>query len=265
MLKIEFAQGYESLFEGCGLKSFDEFFNLKIGETVNQNAKRNVLSFSLETDGVAQEFFMKRFVRPHFKDMWFTFCNHGQICSQGGCEWRNANLLLENGVETYRPVCYGEEMVCGIEKRSFFITEKLTGQCLSDFVSERWGTLDQSKREKIISSLAKVVRRIHDAGISMPDLYVWHVFISQVDNGDYEFAVIDLHRMKIKVKDKNEFARDLGAFDFSMLGKYFDDKIRRVFIKSYIEDGYHINEDALWSRMRSRSRVLSGRRRRPDY
>lgn len=265
MFRIEFAEGFEQFFAENGMRSFDEFFELKLGDVINRNTKRNVVAFSVESDGGVKEFFMKRFIKPHYKDMWFTFRNFGRICSQGGCEWRNANLLLDNGVETYRPVCYGEEMVCGIEKRSFFITEKLGGECLTDFVGEKWAGLDEGEKDKIMSSLAKVVRRVHDAGVSMPDLYVWHVFVSKGADGEYEFAIIDLHRMKLRVKSKSEFARNLGAFDFSMLGKYFDDRIRRVFIRAYIEAGDHMNEDALWSKMRSRSRVLSGRRRSPGY
>ncbi len=265
MFRIEYAKGFERFFAEKDIRSFEDFFDIKDGETVNQNRKRNVLAFSMETDGEKKEFFMKRFMSPHYKDMWFTFRNHGQICSQGGCEWRNANLLLENGVQTYRPVCYGEQMVCGIEKKSFFITEKLGGECFADFVREKWAGLDESEKDKIMSSLAKVVWRVHEAKVSMPDLYVWHVFISKSDDGEYEFAIIDLHRMKLRVRSKSEFVRNLGAFDFSMLDKYFDDRVRRVFIRSYIDAGCDANEDALWSKMRSRSRVLSNRRRCAIY
>ena len=82
-----------------------------------------------------KELFMKRFYDPHFKDMLFTLGNFGRICSQGQCEWNNANLLLQNGIETYKPICCGWESACGFEKRSFFITEKIDGICLADFVT----------------------------------------------------------------------------------------------------------------------------------
>ena len=133
----------------------------------------------LELEGGHKEFFMKRFFNPHLKDIFFTFRNFGRICSQAMCEWKNADILLGNGVVTYKPLCYGEQKILGVERRSFFVTEKLRGQCFTDFLSRRWAGLDRIEREKIITGLAVFVRRIHDAGISLPDLYVWHIFITE--------------------------------------------------------------------------------------
>ena len=48
------------------------------------------------------------------------------------------------------------------------------------------------------------------AGISLPDLYVWHIFLTtEMASGKLEFAVIDLHRMKRNVTNKNEQLKNL--------------------------------------------------------
>jgi tRNA A-37 threonylcarbamoyl transferase component Bud32 len=263
MAKIQFTDNWEDTFKKAGICGFEDFFHIA-GVVINSNRKRNVVAFSLEIDGVSRDFFMKRFIKPHYKDMFFTLRNFGRICSQGEYEYLCANELLKNEIDTYRPVCYGEEKRFGLETRSFFITEKIDGVCLTDFVSEKWEQMERGEKENLLEQMGKEVRKIHDASLSLPDLYVWHVFLTAV--GDkYEFAFIDLHRMKRNIRSMDEQARNLGAMDFSMLGKYFDDSLKRVFIKAYVGESYRGTESGLWSKMKNRSRVLIGRRRRAEY
>lgn len=265
MQEIEFAGRWGEEFGRFGFECFEDFFDYSDGRVINRNEKRDVIAFSLGKDGDKKDFFMKRFYCPHFKDMLFTFNNFGYICSQARCEWNNANILLENGVGTYKPVCWGWERRFGIERQSFFITEKIRGQCFSDFVVERWGHLERSQREGIMGSLGQLVRRVHDMGISLPDLYVWHIFIEDDGCGGYDLAVIDLHRMKVNVKNRNEQIRNLGAFDFSMLGEYFDGEIREVFLDAYLGRDLQVDKEAIRRRLKNRSAVLSKRRRKPKY
>lgn len=264
MKTLEFSKDWGDYFRGFGLDSFEDFFEYSKGNIINANTKRNVLAFSLGDASQRKDFFMKRFFDPHIKDMLFTFRNFGYICSQGQCEWNDANKLLDNGIATYLPVCFGADTKWCFEKRSFFITEKITGQCFTDFVRENWQQLDGSSREKIISSLGKTIRKIHDAKIAMPDLYVWHVFISETLPGEYSFSFIDLHRMKINFNSKNQFTRDLGAFDFSMLEKYFNEGIREVFLRSYLNEDSS-SYDFFNKKLKARSKLLAARRRRMDY
>lgn len=268
MVKIEFAEGWAEQFEGVGLRLFEDFFDYSAGRTINRNERRDVVAMELSFGSQRKEFFMKRFLNPHLKDILFTFSNFGRICSQAMCEWMNANTLLKNGVQTYRPICYGEQKILGFERRSFVITEKLEGECFTDFLARRWAGLERCEKEKIITELAGLVRRIHDAGINLPDLYVWHLFIKEKKNGDmnteYEFAVIDLHRMRINA-GRAQRIRDLGALDFSMLDTYFDDEIRCMFLNSYMPEAAKTEKDDFWRSVKKRSSVLAGRRKRPCY
>ena len=267
MANLEFSGDHAGFFTKHGLASFEDIFEYSSGKIINQNKKRNVTTFTLDDDGVEKRFFMKRFFSPHFKDMLFTFRNFGYICSQGRCEFNNASLLLENGIDTYRPVCYGQEMSFGIEKRSFFITEEIKGICLTDFITEKWSTLDQDEKQKIVAAIGKISRKIHDANMSMPDLYVWHFFIKNRASGsdDYEFAIIDLHRMSINVKNKDLQYKNLGALDYSMLDDYFDDELRDTLLRSYIGDDPPCDRQVLKSKLKARSEILAARRRRPKY
>ncbi|MBN1457145.1 MAG: hypothetical protein JW912_04765 [Sedimentisphaerales bacterium] len=266
MKKIHITDEYRSMFEAAGLRSYKEFFKYSGGELINKNKKRDVTRLTFDHQGKPKHFFMKRFFYPHLKDMIFTFSNFGHICSQAACEWKNAELLFENEIGTYKPVCYGENLSWGFEKSSFFMTEEIEGICLTDFISANWGSLSQSEKENIVISIGKLCRKIHNAGISMPDLYLWHFFIKErsSDQKDYEFAVIDLHRMS-KNAGKGALYRSLAALDFSLSPKYFDDYLRELLLESYMSDNYPYNRGELLRNVAERSAVLAARRRRHVY
>ena len=173
---------------------------------------------------------MKRFYQPHFKDMYRTVLVFGQILSQAGVEWANANILLKHGIETYRPVCYGFKRNYGLEKCSFFVTEKLHSQCLTDHIKANWQNMAMRQKHELIIAIAKVVRKIHDLGIDMPDLYMWHFFVSEND-GQYEFALIDLHRMKKKRPSRNAQIRNVASLFYSMVDKYIDEERKKPLLK----------------------------------
>ncbi len=264
MNKIEFAGDWRRVFEQAGLVSVQDYFDYADGLLVNKNSRRDVTAFSLDTEAGSADFFMKRFFDPHYKDMLFAFVNHGSLCSQGQLEWVNVNVLLSNGIDTYRPVCYGVESRLGLEKRSFMVTEKIQGECLADYLSSNWSGLSQTDKENLVRSLGHLARKIHDARISFPDLYVWHVFVT----GDQEFAglaVIDLHRMCLRMKGLDYRARNLGAFDHSMREKYFDADMKDLFLKTYLGTESLADASGFLNRVQRRSQVLTARRDLPDY
>ena len=264
--KVVFADFRQPLFAEFGLKSFDDFFGYCGGERTSKNNKRDVVEFHLGEESQKKHFFMKRFYNPHFKDMLFARRNFGRFCSQAVCEWENANLLLKNDIGTYRPVCYGEQLTWGIERKSFFVIEELQGRCFTDFVARNWSQLAQSQKEKIIVSLAKLIRRIHDLNINLPDLYLWHIFIKETEiAGEWEFAVIDLHRMSHNVTDRNQQIKNLGRLDHSMRDEYFDDSIRRLFIESYAGGNWPGGIAKLATKVKRYSNAMSAKRSPKPY
>jgi len=269
VVKIVFADSWQSVFAEFGLKSFDSFFRFSGAERIGRNNKRDVSILNLGDGRDRKVFFLKRFHNPHFKDIISAWRSFGEPTSQAGVEWANANLLLDNGIGTYRPVCYGEQTKWGIERKSFLVTEKLQSQCLTDFIAQNWSELTQKQKEKIVVSLAKLIRRVHDARISLPDLYVWHIFVSETkcDDGscEYGFDIIDLHRMAHNVTNKNQQMKNLGRLTHSMLEKYFDGDIRRSFIESYAGDNWPRGVASLVARVKKYSDAVSARRNQKQY
>ena len=178
MVKLEFKKNWIDLFRSQNLDSFESIFGYSNGQIINQNQKRDVVELTLGTGMHRKELFMKRFIHPHFKDILFTIRNFGRICSQAECEWLNANTLLSKDFMTYKPVCYGYQTICGIEIKSFIITEKIRGEALTDFAAKNWGNIPKAEQEEIFIDLGKLVRKIHDSKISLPDLYLWHILLS---------------------------------------------------------------------------------------
>jgi tRNA A-37 threonylcarbamoyl transferase component Bud32 len=253
----------QKFFASFGLVSLDDFFDYAGGKIINQNRKRQVMAFSLGQGPERREFFIKRFLHPHYKDMLFSVLNFGRPCSQGYVEWANAGLLLENGIETYRPVCFGEEISCCLERKSFFVTQKLPGTCMTEFVIERWPGMGQAEKAEIAAALGRFISKLHGSGISMPDLYMWHIFIERdADNNSCNFAIIDLHRMKRKVTNRNKQVKDLAALFYSMLPEYFDDNLQQTFLESYAGDSSD-NLNKLKERIARRREVLVLRRSNP--
>ena len=266
MEKIEFVNGWKDFFSKKKLKTFEDFILYTDGRIVNKNKKRDVVRMTFETDDGQRVFYMKRFYSPHYKDMIFAFMNHGQICSQAELEYKNARYLLDRRIETYRPVCFGSRSAYCLEKASFFVTEEIKGREVTDFIAENHQSMTEDQKNILIKAIAKFISKIHNSNISMSDLYLWHIFLineKAAENGNYEFAVIDLHRMSVRL-NLSKRARNLAAFNFSLNEKYFDDKLIKEFFDSYT-GGLEINSKKLLSLVARRTEILKGRRRRVEY
>ncbi|MHC4076081.1 MAG: lipopolysaccharide kinase InaA family protein [Planctomycetota bacterium] len=265
MKKITFEDNWQQFFAEFGLKTFDDFFEYSDAKTINKNNKRDVSILTLGSSFAGRFFFMKRFYKPHYKDVIAAWCGFGWGSSQAFLEWQNARLLLQNGINTYKPVLFGEDMKCGFEKRSILVTEKLNAQPMTEFVAENWRQFSSEEKEKLVTDLGGFVRRIHEAKISLPDLYLWHIFITQVSDKSCEFSVIDLHRMKRNVSDRNCQLRNLGRLDHSMTDKYFDEKMRQLLIKSYAGSNWPGSLAVLGAKVGKFSRAVSRKRNPKPY
>jgi hypothetical protein len=264
--RLVFAEGWQPRFAEWGLRGFEDFFDYDGGLQVNRNDKRNVVEMRFGGGDKPEIFYRKRFFSPYWKDIFFTLRNFGTICSQAACEWKNAHALLDIGVETYRPVCYGEETIFGIERRSFFVTARLAGPCLADWLKQRGPDPRSKDLEPMVKELGRLFRRVHDAGIRMPDLYVWHVFLTGRQPWSPEsFALIDLHRMMVRRKDIAQRVRDLGAFLYSMAEPFFHERHRKLLLDSYLEEGIAGSRVQFFAAIEQRKQLLTRRRHVPEY
>jgi hypothetical protein len=101
--------------------------------------------------------------------------------------------------------------------------------------------------------------------VSLPDLYVYHTYITESAPGEHEFAVIDLHRMSRNVTNKNQKLRNLGRLHHSMLDEYFDDELKQLLVKSYAADSWEGEVTALVARIEKFSATVSAKRKKKAY
>ena len=259
--RIVFQGDCEQLFRSHGLTAVEDFFAYAGGRRINKNSQRQVLTFTLDGAG-DRGFFLKRFFRAHAKDMFFGWANTGRLCSQARFECDNALTLRRCGFASVIPVCFGEVMHLGFEKKSFLVTEKLPHQCMTDFVKENWPSFGADAKQTLITQLARTLRRLHDRRISLPDLYIHHIFIRKLTD-EYEFAFIDLNRMSRNVLDPGAKIKDLGALFFSMISDYFDEQTKRDLLADYAGERSATGGDRLYDRVDRRARVLASRRGDP--
>jgi len=267
-IRLEFVDSYKLFFEALGLVKFEDFYNFSDGDLINKNTKRNVVYMKFNIDGQSRDFFMKRFHKPYLKDTLHTILNHGAICTQALSEYKFALHLLEKGIETYHPVCFGEKTIFGLEQESFMITEKINGVSLTEFVTTNFESMPLTEKVKLVAAIGRFVRRIHYAGINMVDLFVWHLFVlnkAADSSDDYQFAVIDLHRLKINVHLQYSQLRNLGALDYSMNFTRFDDQLRDVLLDSYIGSKHYLGKETIRAILLKRANTLRRRRNVPEY
>jgi len=236
MENICFADSWEQYFQRFSLTTFDDFYRHCGTSTVGRNTRRSVQKFTLGDDANRKVFFVKKFHNPQLKDKISAVYNYGWPASQARVEWDNAWYLLNNGIGTYKPVCMGECSLMGVERDSFVVTEELESVCLVDFVIEKWRLLECSMHEKIIVAAAKLVRAVHEMGVSLPDLYLWHFFINP-DRPDKknQLSIIDLHRMRQKGLNRRGKIKQLGRLYWSMSSDYFDQEEKELLIGAYID------------------------------
>jgi tRNA A-37 threonylcarbamoyl transferase component Bud32 len=264
--RVVFADGWQEVFSDSGYKTFNSFFKYNSGEIINEKGKRNVQSLTIRRQGAATTVFVKRFNYPHFKDLVGSYITLGRILSQAAMEWENANFLLSKDIGTYKPVCFGEKTILGIERKSFFVSERIEGQCLTDFVGENWSKISRQQKEELMAELGRFVRKIHDAGINFPDLYVWHIYLNDNrQSGKIDFSIIDLHRMQQNVTELKKQIHNLGRFKYSMLDKYFDESLYKIFIESYAGVDRLEDADELAAKVIKYSHRLLGKRNQKNY
>jgi hypothetical protein len=263
---VVFADGWHNYFAGHGLESFSDIYNYPGGTTVNKNSRRNVQRISLRAGAAERIFYLKRFERPHLKDTFFAFRNYGRILSQAHLEWENMVYLLNNHIGTCRPVVYGDEFFCCVEKRSLLITEELAGICLADFVALHWAGMSQAAREKLVCEMGELVHKICKARICLPDFYVWHIFINDKLRSDSRvLSVIDLQRMAHNVRGKRAEIENLARLHHSMREEYFEKEMKRLLVESYARAAQIGRVHALIEGVERRSAAISAMRKVQRY
>lgn len=203
------------------------------GELIkNHKGQRDIqrVSASLGNSPGQLVFFLKRNWKPYKKDGLKSFFTRGKVWSQSRVEWENSLALRRADIATADMIAFGEE--CGPlwENFSFIITASARGETtLDEFLRTN---ADASERRRVLDSLAREIRKMHDARLASPDLFTRHVFLER--GAQPKFCLIDMARMdRGKKLSPGLRARDLAALNITAPLRFVSTRERLRFLQTY--------------------------------
>lgn len=100
--------------------------------------------------------------------------------------------LIKKGIGTPKPIAYAEETSKGALTKSFYISEHLDYE-----LTFRGLDLAKAGHEDILRAFARFTYNLHEQNIEFLDHSPGNTLI-KLNNGDYQFYLVDLNRMNFK-------------------------------------------------------------------
>ena len=154
-----------------------------------------------------------------------------------GNEWRALRRLAALGVDTMRPVAFGERGGNPACRQSFLITEELAPTIsLEDFCRDWVRTPPPpALKHALIRRVAEMARRMHRGGVNHRDFYICHFLLHlPVDPKTPRLSLIDLHRAQVRKQTPRRWRnKDLAALYFSALNIGLTQRDRLRFLRIY--------------------------------
>lgn len=206
----------ELFLKAHGLTSLDALFSVRGGQHLSKPGLapwRERLRVESTDESGARVLYLKRFTDPPRSAR-----RDARRCgarSVAGVEWRWLHELAAIGVPTARPVAFGEEFRGSRERRSAVLMAAAPGVSLERRVTSAMG---HDERERLLAATARLVGRLHGAGIVHRDLYLshmlWHADERRADGG--ALTLIDLQRVcRPAWRLRRWVIKDLAALSYS--------------------------------------------------
>ncbi len=179
-------------------------------EVLKRNLVRTVLRVPLASGG---RVIVKRYAVRGLRD-WikYTF-----VPSRAKAEWVTGRALHEAGIPTAVPLAMAERRGFVLSDAALVTREIVDSVHLNAYVAAHLGGPDDPRRAALYDDLARIVRRMHDAGFVHNDLHGGNVLVNGPPEAPRLF-VIDLHSVS-RSSRPSEGARwfDLAKLLHSMM------------------------------------------------
>jgi tRNA A-37 threonylcarbamoyl transferase component Bud32 len=212
---------------------------------------------AIRVDGAGgASFFIKRYHYPRWKHrirgmLRGTFFKSSRARS----EYKTLMLMRRLGIQAVRPVAYGERRVMHFVRSCFLITEAVpAAMSLASFIKtfshHRASPLALRARLDILTSLARQVRQMHEAGFVHRDLFWRNVLIRPLPEERFEFYFLDASvgkRIRLAPRRQDSIVHDIAAM--SALAPEFCSKADQLrFLLEYLNTDRLTREDREWIR-----------------
>jgi len=166
-------------------------------------------------------------------------------------------------VPTMQPVAFAEQMAGIWELGSVLCTEQVPGESLERWLPASWPaavrTFGPAWRVRVVTELAQLVRRMHQANLCHRDLYTSHIFVRVAADGGTCFHVIDLQRMfRPRLRKRRWRVKDLAALAASAPSGLLSRTDRLRFLLTYLTDDLVLRSEwkAWWRDVQSKARRM---------
>lgn len=206
------------------------------GEVFRAREGRRTLRFELN----GRSYFLKHHRGIGWKEIFKNLSQFKEPVLGARQEFNAAQKLTSLGIDTLCIAGFGERGVNPAKRESFIITDDLVDTSSLEDVFETVlpNLSDHVFKRSLISRVAVIAQRMHDAGVNHRDFYLCHFLMSNKDiankNAEGSISLIDLHRSQVRKNVPMRWLiKDLGGLYFSTAkGKLSKTDIFR-FIRTY--------------------------------
>jgi len=184
---------FAPLLERCGLTTFDAICTRPIESVARQVGERVTGRFTLSDGDIERGFYLKRHGPPRWQEWLKAWLRLTWPVLGARAEWQAMLWFCELGIPAPLPVALGEA-----DGKSFTVATAIEPHIRLDHWSENRAcnaeSRDPRRRREWLVRLARLVRRIHQAGLHHQDLYLCHLLLTP--DRPEEISVIDLGRVR---------------------------------------------------------------------
>jgi heptose I phosphotransferase len=191
---------YRAALEAEGLGSFDALFAAGQANLVDGHRYRSVSRLELKAAaGGPLVIYLKRQWGIEARASLRDLLGSRWPALPARREWNNAMRLVRADIPVARPVVWGVDHT-GTEPRALIAFAEVKGLSLARWIDEHAATPPRGRARKdrkvLAEAVGRAVRRLHDAGLSFPDLYGKHLFIENLDRLRPRVVLIDVQRLR---------------------------------------------------------------------
>jgi len=218
---------FQNVLSTAGLSSPRDFLEMA-GEMISGHPDRNVARVVLPAATGPLPAFLKREYHIPWKDRWRSWRDGYGWSSMSLREARALDCAGACGVSVPPWVAAGEDG----EGRAFLLLASIAGVELRRHLLALRRRAPEERRQ-FARTLGQQIARMHDSGISHPDLYAKHIFVERETNG---ITIIDWQRTGLPHHlSVEERCRDLAALHASIADELANGNERRALLAAYCE------------------------------
>ena len=270
---------FDGLVRRHRLDDFDHVMRTLAGRQPGGHVDRDVRELRLDDDGRMVRLFLKREYKTSVRGRLMNwFAGFGRA-TRSRREWYVLMALLDAGIGCAEPVVYGERGT--IRPVGYLILYEIERSVpLTEYLLGRGPRINLRDRRQLAAHIGHEIARMHEAGITHPDLYSKHVFLSDeraecparsaacgVRNSEHSalrapsselprVSFLDLQRGGIRWSvSLDRRAVDLAALDATLSPELASATDRLTFLQSYlshVRPGYDLQTFLAAVRLRAR-------------